>query len=78
MDIRLGGARDGIDAAAEILERFGIPSVLVTAQADPATRRRGQQTARPIGWVFKPFSPGELAAAVGEAVAHARQHGPKK
>lgn len=77
MDIRLGGARDGIDAAAQILERFGIPSILATAQADPGTRRRGEQAARPIGWVFKPFAPGELAAAVGDAVVHVRQHGSK-
>lgn len=69
MDIRLRGARDGIDAAAEILDRTGIPSIFATAQADPGTRRRGERLARPLGWVSKPFSPGEVVAAVKQGLA---------
>ena len=39
MDIRLIGARDGIDAAAEIQRRFAIPSIFVTANTDAAHAR---------------------------------------
>lgn len=75
MDIRLapGGTRDGIDAAAEILARFGIPSLFATAHADPGTRMRGEQAARPLGWLVKPYSAQELVAAVAAAVAEARR-----
>ncbi|MBX6375193.1 MAG: response regulator [Acetobacteraceae bacterium] len=76
MDIRLappGAARDGIDAAAEILARYGIPSLFATAHADPGTRLRGERAAQPLGWLSKPYSPEELVAAVGAAVAEARR-----
>lgn len=72
MDIRLSGVRDGIDAAEEILDQFGIPSLFATAQADAGTRRRGEQL-HPLGWLLKPFAPDELVAKVGAAVALARQ-----
>jgi CheY-like chemotaxis protein len=76
MDVRLappGSARDGIDAAAEILARFGIRSLFATAHADPGTRARGERAAQPLGWLSKPFSPEDLVAAVGAAVAEARR-----
>nr|WP_255574970.1 response regulator [Caldovatus aquaticus] len=77
MDIRLapGGARDGIDAAAEILARFGIPSLFATAYADLPTRSRGEQAARPLGWLIKPYAAEDLVAAVAAAVAEARRRG---
>ena len=40
MDVRLAGPRDGIQAAEEILDRFGIRSIFVSAFSDPATRAR--------------------------------------
>lgn len=72
MDIRLRSGRDGIDAAREILQRFGIPSVFVTAQADPGTRQRGEEEAHPLGWLLKPFALNELTTTVSAAVALAR------
>jgi DNA-binding NarL/FixJ family response regulator len=72
MDIRLAGLRDGIDAAAEILSRFGIPSLFVTAHSDPATRARGDSAAAPLGWLIKPYLRNELAAAVTAAIAKVR------
>jgi two-component system, response regulator PdtaR len=39
MDVRLVGARDGVDAALEIGRRFGIRCLFVTAFVDPALRR---------------------------------------
>lgn len=55
MDIRLIGARDGVDAAAEINARFSIPSLFVTAHTDPATRQRAAAV-RPLGFLEKPLT----------------------
>jgi CheY-like chemotaxis protein len=62
-DIRLAGARDGIDAAREIRERLDIPSLFVTANADEGTRRRAEATA-PIGFLHKPFDAPALREAL--------------
>jgi CheY-like chemotaxis protein len=55
MDIRLVGARDGIDAAEEIRKRWAIPSLFVTANTDPQTRRRAEAV-RPLGFLEKPLT----------------------
>lgn len=73
MDIRLVGARDGIDAAAELRRRFGIPAVFATAHTDPATRQRAELAAAPLGWVSKPYSRAEVSAALGNALGRHRQ-----
>jgi two-component system, response regulator PdtaR len=63
MDIRLAGARDGIDAAHEIRRRFNIPSIFVTANSDDDTRRRAEIT-RPLGFLEKPFTQHRLQTAL--------------
>jgi CheY-like chemotaxis protein len=63
MDIRLIGARDGIDAAGEIHRRFAIPSIFVTANTDAATRGRAQALA-PIGFLEKPLTEPRLRAGL--------------
>jgi two-component system, response regulator PdtaR len=68
MDVRLVGARDGVDAALEIGRRFGIRCLFVTAFVDPALRSRAEP-ARPIGWLTKPISGESLVAAVRDALA---------
>ncbi len=73
MDIHLAGARDGVDAAAEIMARFGIPSVFATAHSDLGMRVRGERAARPVGWLAKPFTAEEVVAAATAGVALARQ-----
>lgn len=55
MDIRLIGARDGIEAAVEIRNRFDIASIFVTANADAQTRLRAD-AARPIAFLEKPLT----------------------
>jgi CheY-like chemotaxis protein len=55
MDIRLNGARDGIDAAEDILTRFGIRSIFVTANTDPRMRQRAAAV-HPLGFVEKPLT----------------------
>jgi DNA-binding NarL/FixJ family response regulator len=67
MDIRLAGQRDGIDAAVELLERYGIRSIFVSAHFDGATRRRAE-AARPHAMVDKPIDPDALLAAIQSAL----------
>src|SRR5436309_14272273 len=63
MDVRLAGPRDGIQAAAEILDRFGIRSIFVSALSDPATRARADE-ANPIAWPAKPVANHKLVTTV--------------
>ena len=67
MDVRLVGERDGIDAAIEIFERFGIRSVFATAHNDPGTKARATR-ANAAGWLAKPYSSKSLLAAVEAAI----------
>ncbi len=54
MDVRLRGTRDGVDAALEIWERFGIPCLIISGNVDQALIARAT-AAQPIGFVHKPF-----------------------
>ena len=63
MDIRLGGAMDGIAAAEEIRSRFEIPVVFLTAYADDETLERAK-IAGPFGYVLKPFEESDLRLAI--------------
>lgn len=67
MDIRLRGAKDGIDAAIEIKRRFGLQCVFVSAHVDELTRERGQ-AANPLGWISKPFVSQRLLDTVRAAL----------
>jgi CheY-like chemotaxis protein len=70
MDIRLRYS-DGIQAAKEISTRFGIRPVYLTAHNDPATQQRAQAS-RPLGWLVKPATDDEVAAALQQAVLRLR------
>jgi two-component system, response regulator PdtaR len=59
MDIRLSGARDGIAAAIEIRNRYGVESIFVTANTDPATLKRAQSMS-PVGVLQKPLTASHL------------------
>jgi DNA-binding NarL/FixJ family response regulator len=67
MDIRLQGPVDGVDAARDIVDRFGIRSLFVSAHADQGTITR-TLAARPLGWLPKPFTQAELLQAVRTAL----------
>jgi CheY-like chemotaxis protein len=54
MDIRLRGAKDGIEAADEIRRRFHLPVMFVTSHADRETLERAK-IAEPFGYIVKPF-----------------------
>jgi len=67
MDIRLAGKRDGIDAALEIFQRFGIRCIFATAHADAEIQARAL-AAFPLGWLQKPYSTNALVDQVREAL----------
>src|SRR5216683_3469488 len=67
MDIYLPGKRDGIDAAVEIFQRFGIRSVFASALSDAAVKARAE-FAQPLGWLAKPFNDRKLIATVKSAL----------
>jgi DNA-binding NarL/FixJ family response regulator len=67
MDIRLAGARDGVDAALEIFGTLGIRSLFASAHGDPQVRARAEP-AQPLGWVAKPYRVETLVKAVEEAL----------
>lgn len=67
MDVRLAGERDGVEAAIEIFERFGIRSVFASAHHDPGTIARAAR-ANAAGWLAKPYSSDSLLAAVEAAI----------
>jgi DNA-binding response OmpR family regulator len=66
MPIRLPGARDGVDLAREIKDRFGIRTIFITAAFDPDTRERSCAV-DPLGYVPRPFTVDELSTVVRAA-----------
>ncbi len=72
MDIHIQGARDGISAAIEIYERFGIRSAFVSAFGNPETAARAR-TAHPLGWVTKPIRKADLGAVLAEVAPDRRR-----
>jgi two-component system, response regulator PdtaR len=71
MDIRLGGRRDGVEAARELFQQFGIRCIFATANDDPHTRERAEIYA-PLGWLTKPYTVASLLAAVADALGALR------
>ena len=63
MDIMLKGDMDGVEAAGQIRERFNIPVVFVTANADDTILARAKNT-EPYGYIIKPFKEREVCATV--------------
>jgi two-component system cell cycle sensor histidine kinase/response regulator CckA len=60
MDIRIEGHLDGIETAAILRERFGVPVIFLTAHADKASIERAKKT-EPFGYLLKPVHPVELS-----------------
>lgn len=71
MDIELEGEMDGIEAAEQIRERYGIPVIYLTAYSDSSTVQRAKITEpsgyilkEPYGFLHKPFEESELNTAI--------------
>src|SRR5688572_19748104 len=67
MDIQLEGRMDGVQAAEQLRQRFGIPVLYLTAHAEQQTVARAKATA-PAGYLLKPFSERELTITVEMAL----------
>jgi len=67
MDIKLKGSIDGIEAARQIRESFGIPVVFLTAHSDAMTLERAK-LAEPYGYLLKPVEERELRSAIEMAL----------
>ncbi|HMG57677.1 MAG TPA: response regulator [Kofleriaceae bacterium] len=67
MDIRLGGAMDGITAAEHIRARLGVPVVFLTMFADDATLRAASVT-EAFGYIVKPAQDRELRIVIEMAL----------
>lgn len=67
MDIRLHGGTSGLEAARMLYERWGVRSIYLSANLDPATRAQAEQL-QPLGFVGKPFLPADVIKAVELAV----------
>ena len=63
MDIRLKGKMDGIDTARVVRERFNLPVVYLTGEADVATLDRAKAT-EPLGYLIKPHDEKRLYSTV--------------
>lgn len=67
MDIVMPGTMNGIEAAKIITRELDIPVVFVTAYADDAIIEKAK-SARPYGYIVKPFNELELKAAIEVAL----------
>jgi CheY-like chemotaxis protein len=63
MDVRLGGPRDGVDAAIEIHKHAAPEIFFITASGDPKTIERIHQDS-PAGILVKPVDPKALKLAL--------------
>ncbi|GAB4545107.1 MAG: GAF domain-containing protein [Anaerolineae bacterium] len=68
MDIKLDGAMDGVEAAAQIQTQLDVPVVFLTAYADEATLSRTKACA-PFGFLLKPFEESLLHATIEMALS---------
>jgi two-component system, cell cycle sensor histidine kinase and response regulator CckA len=67
MDIRLGGAMDGVEAAERIRQECDVPVIYLTASSDRATIDRAKVT-EPFGYILKPFEDRELESHIEMAL----------
>jgi two-component system cell cycle sensor histidine kinase/response regulator CckA len=70
MDVHLGSAIDGIDAALAIRAQFGLPTVYLSAFTDGGNLERAKRS-EPVGYLAKPFLEYQLRDVIAAAF-----HGP--
>ena len=68
MDINLRGRIDGIAAAEKLRDRWEVPVIFLTGNADDVTFERAK-AACPLGYVLKPFDVRQLQIVVEVALA---------
>jgi len=63
MDVNLKGQLDGIETAQEIYDRYQLPLIYLTANADDATFQRAKST-KPYAFISKPFVQSDLQRSI--------------
>jgi PAS domain S-box-containing protein len=63
MDTTLPGKMTGIEAAAQIRERYSIPVIIITAHSDDTTIARALES-DPFGYIMKPFEARDLTIRI--------------
>ena len=63
MDVMLKGDKNGIEAAEEIITRFNIPVIFLTAYSDDRTVKKAKTT-QPFGYILKPFEETQLITTI--------------
>lgn len=77
MDIKLAGARDGVDTALELFHTHGIRCIFASAHSgDPEAHRRAESAA-PLGWLQKPYTMTSLTKLVRAAARQLRGKPPE-
>jgi DNA-binding NarL/FixJ family response regulator len=66
MDLRLANGSNGVDAAQQLYETFGVRSLFVSANIDDEVRSKAARF-EPLGFIGKPFLPAEVITAVQAA-----------
>ena len=66
MDLRLANGSNGLDAAQQLYEKFGVRCLFVSANLDDEIRNQAARF-KALGFIGKPFLPAEVIAAVQAA-----------
>jgi DNA-binding LytR/AlgR family response regulator len=69
VDIRLKGAKDGIDLAGYIKKQYDLPLIFLTSHADNKTVERAKRV-HPDGYLIKPFEKEDLFTSIEIAFAN--------
>jgi len=69
VDIGLAGEGDGIDVAAELRNRHGLPALLMSGASQAALECR-VAAARPLGYLMKPYTELDVERALAAAAVH--------
>ncbi len=73
MDLKLAHGTSGLATASEIYHRFGIRSLFVSGNIDPALVAKATEDCNPLGFLGKPYAPTELTELI--AASSAAQQG---
>lgn len=71
VDISLVGDMNGIETAVE-LAALGVPTIFATGHSNREILAKGE-AARPVAWLFKPFSEQDLLRAIAKAIGPTRR-----
>lgn len=67
VDIGLPGSLDGIELACLLRNNHAVPTIFLTGRGDAETVERAR-AARPVGFLKKPFRPGQVFNAIERAL----------